>query len=94
MVLDIEMLRTFYSSFGQKVASARNIVGHPLTYAEKVLFAHLYDDGALKPFRRGEDYVDFRPDRVAMQDASALMACCTRMSLLRRASLTSCGISS
>ena len=74
MVLDIEMLRTFYSSYGQKVASARNIVGHPLTYAEKVLFAHLYDDGALKPFRRGEDYVDFRPDRVAMQDATAQMA--------------------
>ena len=74
MVLDIQMLRTFYSSYGHKVASARNIVGHPLTYAEKVLFAHLYDDGALKPFRRGEDYVDFRPDRVAMQDATAQMA--------------------
>lgn len=74
MVLDIEMLRTFYSSYGHKVASARNIVGHPLTYAEKVLFAHLYDDGALKPFRRGEDYVDFRPNRVAMQDATAQMA--------------------
>ena len=74
MVLDIEMLRTFYSSYGQKVASARNIVGHPLTYAEKVLFAHLYDEGALKPFRRGYDYVDFRPDRVAMQDATAQMA--------------------
>ena len=74
MVLDIEMLRKFYSSYGQKVAKARTAVGHPLTYAEKVLFAHVYDEGAVRPFRRGEDYVDFRPDRVAMQDATAQMA--------------------
>ena len=74
MVLDIEMLKKFYSSYGQKVAKARAAVGHPLTYAEKVLFAHLYDDGAARPFSRGEDYVDFRPDRVAMQDATAQMA--------------------
>ena len=49
-------------------------LGRPLTLAEKILYAHIYDENKLKSFQRGEDYVDFRPDRVAMQDATAQMA--------------------
>ena len=49
-------------------------VGRPLTRAEKILYAHLYEESDICPFRRGEDYVNFRPDRVAMQDATAQMA--------------------
>lgn len=74
MILDIEMLKEFYSQYSTKVAEARKVVNHPLTYAEKVLFAHLFDAKELKVFKRGTDYVDFRPDRVAMQDATAQMA--------------------
>lgn len=74
MVLDIEMLRKFYSAYPEKIASIKRSLKHPLTYAEKVLLAHLYDPQTLRDYRRGEDYVDFRPDRVAMQDATAQMA--------------------
>jgi len=74
MILDIEMLKEFYSKYSAKVANARKVVNHPLTYAEKVLFAHLFDSNELNAFKRGVDYVDFRPDRVAMQDATAQMA--------------------
>ncbi len=74
MVYDIDMLRNFYSSYTAKVEDARVKLGRPLTLAEKILYAHLYDREKTAPFRRGEDYVDFRPDRVAMQDATAQMA--------------------
>ncbi len=74
MVLDIDMLRSFYASYSARVKEVRDKVQHPLTYAEKVLFSHLYDSSTLKNFNRGTDYVDFRPDRVAMQDATAQMA--------------------
>lgn len=74
MILDIEMLRTFYAEYPDKVKKAREVLHRPLTYAEKVLYAHLYDDGSMQPYRRGESYADFRPDRVAMQDATAQMA--------------------
>ncbi len=74
MILDIEMLRDFYASYSSLVDASRRRLGRPLTYAEKVLYAHLYAPDALVVFRRGEDYVDFRPDRVAMQDATAQMA--------------------
>lgn len=74
MVLDIEMLRGFYASYAFKVEIAKKTINRPLTYAEKVLFTHLYDESELKVFRRGEDYVNFRPNRVAMQDATAQMA--------------------
>ena len=74
MVLDIEMLRSFYASYAFKVEIAKKTINRPLTYAEKVLFTHLYDESELKVFRRGEDYVNFRPNRVAMQDATAQMA--------------------
>ena len=74
MVYDAEMLRDFYSSYSAKVEAAREKVGRPLTLAEKILYAHLYNEADRKPFRRGEEYVNFRPDRVAMQDATAQMA--------------------
>ena len=74
MVYDIDMLRSFYSNFPKRVDAAREQVGRPLTLAEKILYAHLYEESDICPFRRGEDYVNFRPDRVAMQDATAQMA--------------------
>ena len=74
MVYDMDMLRSFYSNFPKRVDAAREQVGRPLTLAEKILYAHLYEESDICPFRRGEDYVNFRPDRVAMQDATAQMA--------------------
>ncbi len=74
MVYDIDMLRRFYSDFPKRVEATRKHVGRPLALAEKILYAHLYDESDIRPFRRGEDYVNFRPDRVAMQDATAQMA--------------------
>ena len=74
MVYDIDMLRSFYSNFPKRVDAAREQVGRPLTLAEKILYAHLYEESDICPFLRGEDYVNFRPDRVAMQDATAQMA--------------------
>lgn len=74
MVYDIDMLRSFYSNFPKRVDAVREQVGRPLTLAEKILYAHLYEESDICPFRRGEDYVNFRPDRVAMQDATAQMA--------------------
>ena len=74
MVYDIDMLRSFYSNFPKRVDAAREQVGRPLPLAEKILYAHLYEESDICPFRRGEDYVNFRPDRVAMQDATAQMA--------------------
>lgn len=74
MVYDIEMLKSFYANFPTRVDAARKQIGRPMTLAEKVLYAHLYDDTTLRTYKRGEEYVNFRPDRVAMQDATAQMA--------------------
>ncbi|MDT3386454.1 MAG: aconitate hydratase [Bacteroidota bacterium] len=74
MILDINMLRQFYANYSSRVDTARKALGHPLTYAEKVLYAHLYQPEEIKSFQRGVAYVDFAPDRVAMQDATAQMA--------------------
>ena len=74
MIQDIDMLKSFYGSYSTKVKAAKEVLQRPLTYSEKVLFAHLFDTEQLKPFSRGTDYVEFRPDRVAMQDATAQMA--------------------
>ena len=74
MILDIDMLRSFYTSYSDNVKKAKNMLCRPLTYTEKVLYSHLYDPDSIKPFKRGETYVDFRPNRVAMQDATAQMA--------------------
>ena len=74
MILDIDMLKAFYADYAQTVERAKEILGCPMTYAEKVLYAHIYNKVDVKNYQRGEDYVNFRPNRVAMQDATAQMA--------------------
>lgn len=74
MAFDLEIIRSVYARFGERVEAARKITGRPLTLSEKILYAHLWENPANKAFERGKDYVDFAPDRVAMQDATAQMA--------------------
>jgi aconitate hydratase len=73
-VFDLDMIKAVYSRFGERVEAARAITGKPLTLTEKILYAHLWDGKANIAFERGKSYVDFAPDRVAMQDATAQMA--------------------
>lgn len=73
MVFDIEMIKGVYAALPGKVEATRKMLGRPLTLAEKILYAHLYAP-ATSPFARGKSYVEFAPDRVAMQDATAQMA--------------------
>ena len=73
MVFDIEMIKKVYSSMKDKVDHAKKICDHPLTLSEKILYSHLWNN-LDKPFLRGVDYVDFAPDRIACQDATAQMA--------------------
>ena len=74
MAFDIEMIKRVYAQFPQKIENARKALGRPLTLAEKILFAHLDAGMELKNYDRLNAYVDFNPDRVAMQDATAQMA--------------------
>ncbi len=74
MAFDIEMIKKVYAQMPAKVDAARKTLGRPLTLSEKILFAHLHNDMQLQNFERGKSYVDFAPDRVAMQDATAQMA--------------------
>ncbi|MFO0484060.1 MAG: aconitase family protein, partial [Sphingobacteriia bacterium] len=74
MAFDIDMIKAVYAAFPDRVAAARSIVGRPLTFTEKILYSHLYDGLATEKYERAKSYVDFRVDRVAMQDATAQMA--------------------
>ncbi|MBK7885924.1 MAG: aconitate hydratase [Bacteroidetes bacterium] len=74
MIFDLDMIRKVYASFPAKVEAARKLTGKPLTLSEKILYTHLSEQLPAKPFERGTHYVDFNPDRVAMQDATAQMA--------------------
>ena len=74
MAFDIDMIKGVYARMQERVDTARTIVGRPLTYSEKILYAHLFDGKPAVAYTRGESYVDFAPDRVAMQDATAQMA--------------------
>jgi aconitate hydratase len=74
MAFDINMIKEVYDNLGNKLAIARKVVGKPLTLTEKILYSHLWDNPAVQTYLRGVDYVDFAPDRVAMQDATAQMA--------------------
>lgn len=74
MAFDIEMIKSVYAKFPERVNAARKTTGKPLTLSEKILYAHLTEGVATKAYARGKDYVDFNPDRVAMQDATAQMA--------------------
>jgi len=68
------MIKKVYAQFPGRIEAARKVVGRPLTLTEKILYAHLWDGNATEEFPRGKAYVDFAPDRVAMQDATAQMA--------------------
>ena len=74
MAFDIEMIKNLYAAMPAKVEAARKLLGRPLSLSEKILFSHLHSDQKLESFERGGSYVDFAPDRVAMQDATAQMA--------------------
>ena len=74
MAFDIDMIKKAYAQYGERIAAAREAVNKPLTLTEKILYAHLWDGNAKQAYERGVSYVDFAPDRVAMQDATAQMA--------------------
>ncbi|MEO1385110.1 MAG: aconitase family protein, partial [Bacteroidota bacterium] len=74
MVFDLDMIKKMYAALPEKIEAARTMLGRPMTLAEKILYTHLHPEVALQVFTRGKDYVDFAPDRVAMQDATAQMA--------------------
>jgi len=74
MVFDLDIIKSLYAGIAQKVEIARKLVGRPLTLTEKILYTHLSDENEPGPYGRGKSYVNFNPDRVAMQDATAQMA--------------------
>ena len=74
MAFDIEMIKKVYENLPAKIAQARAELQKPLTLTEKILYSHLHKECTLQSFERGKSYVDFAPDRVAMQDATAQMA--------------------
>ncbi|MFM6998792.1 MAG: aconitate hydratase [Bacteroidota bacterium] len=84
MVFDLDKIHAFYAGYEAKVSAARNVLGRPLTLSEKILYAHLWEGEAKEAFQRGASYVDFAPDRVAMQDATAQMALLQFMSAGRK----------
>jgi aconitate hydratase A / 2-methylisocitrate dehydratase len=74
MAFDIDMIKAVYASYPARIEAARRAVNHPLTLSEKILYAHLTEGNASEPHKRGASYVDFAPDRIACQDATAQMA--------------------
>ncbi len=74
MIFDIEMIKNTYANMASKLSEARKVVNRPMSLTEKILYSHLFESKDLKNFARSVDYVDFAPDRVAMQDATAQMA--------------------
>ncbi len=74
MAFDIEMIKQVYNRLPERVEAARKLTGKPLTASEKILYSHLWETQHKKAFQRGVDYVDFTPDRIACQDATAQMA--------------------
>ncbi|AKD55534.1 aconitate hydratase [Spirosoma radiotolerans] len=74
MAFDLDMIQRVYANLGKRVEAARQAVGKPLTLSEKILYSHLFNGETTQAFERGKAYVDFAPDRVAMQDATAQMA--------------------
>jgi len=74
MAFDLDMIKKVYDNYGMRIQAARNVVNKPLTLTEKILYAHLWEGKASQAYERGVTYVDFAPDRVAMQDATAQMA--------------------
>ncbi|HKZ37241.1 MAG TPA: aconitase family protein, partial [Chryseolinea sp.] len=83
MVFDLDMIRALYEKMPSRIAKARSIVNRPLTLSEKILYSHLDVNQKVENFQKGKSYVDFAPDRVAMQDATAQMALLQFMSAQR-----------
>ena len=74
MAFDIEIIQSVYGKIEERIKTARKIMAHPLTLSEKILLSHLFENPQKEAFQRSKSYVDFSPDRVAMQDATAQMA--------------------
>ena len=74
MAFDLNMIQSFYQTLGEKIKMTRKLVGKPLTLSEKILYSHLWNKLPESPYSRGNHYVDFKPDRIACQDATAQMA--------------------
>ncbi|MDQ3073729.1 MAG: aconitase family protein, partial [Bacteroidota bacterium] len=74
MLFDLDLIRKVYDELPAKIEAARNVLRRPLTLTEKILYTHLFSGKATELLQRGQTYVDFAPDRVAMQDATAQMA--------------------
>ncbi len=74
MIFDLDMIKEVYAKFPERVEAARKLLNKPMTLSEKILYTHLWDQLPAEAFGRGKSYVDFAPDRVAMQDATAQMA--------------------
>ena len=74
MAFDINVIKRVYSEMSEKIKKARSLLGRPMTLSEKILYSHLWNDNNVETFKRGTDYVDFGPDRVTCQDATAQMA--------------------
>ncbi|BDC99806.1 aconitate hydratase [Persicobacter psychrovividus] len=74
MIFDLDMIKALYAKFPERVDAAKKHIGKPLTLAEKILYAHLWEGNASQAYERGSSYVDFAPDRIACQDATAQMA--------------------
>ena len=73
MVFNLDMIKKVYAHYPERVEAARKVLNRPLTFTEKILYTHLYKGAAEKSYARGDDYVDFGPDRTCMQDATAQM---------------------
>ena len=84
MAFDLEMIRSVYQRMPERIEAARRVLGRPLSLTEKILYGHLWNGAADTAFERGKSYVDFAPDRVAMQDATAQMALLQFMSAGRK----------
>ncbi len=73
MVFNLDMIKKVYERYPERVAAARKVLNRPLTFTEKILYSHIWDGNANRQFKRGDDYVNFAPDRTCMQDATAQM---------------------
>ncbi|MFZ4456171.1 MAG: aconitate hydratase [Bacteroidales bacterium] len=73
-IFDLDLIKKVHANFPAKVGKAKDVLKRPMTLSEKILYSHLYDNSDVQPFERGNAYVNFAPDRVAMQDATAQMA--------------------
>ena len=74
MAFDLDMIKQVYATMGERIDAARKVLNRPMTLTEKILYSHLDQGNATEEFQRSKSYVDFKPDRVAMQDATAQMA--------------------